>query len=329
MTNNLSSRIILLIIIAFFTNCNHQNSFHKETEFDFSSLSGPYLGQKPPGILSEIFAPGIISTGYSERIAAFTHDGKELYYVMTGAPHSVILNTKEVNGKWIKPEVVSFSGKRSTEFNISPDGNKIVYIHKPHKPNDPVWMVERNGGTWGEPYTLPPFINGYPTISKNDNLYFNSLNENNGSWDLFLSKFENGKYSKPMNLGNIINNEFHEADPFIASDESYLIFSRKGLNGFGGADLLISFHKKDGNWSKPVNMGENINSDADEYCPTVSPDGKYFFFLSFRKTHKNYSEIPITLDKKIEILNSPGNGNGDIYWIDARIINNLKPKDLK
>ena len=47
----------------------------------------------------EIFAPGIISTGYSERIAAFTPDGKELYYVMTGVPHSVILFTKQSYGQ--------------------------------------------------------------------------------------------------------------------------------------------------------------------------------------------------------------------------------------
>ena len=112
--------MILLLGTILFNHC-------KRTD-NFPVLKGPYLGQKPPGMTPEIFAPGIICTGYSERIAAFTPDGKELYYVLAGAPHFVILYTKEVNGKWIKPEVAPFSGKYSAEFNISPDGNKIVYI---------------------------------------------------------------------------------------------------------------------------------------------------------------------------------------------------------
>jgi len=321
--------IVLLIVPIFMTNCNQQKESQNETEIDFSTLSGPYLGQKPPGMKPEIFAPGIISTGYSERIAAFTPDAKELYYVMSGAPHSVILCTKEVDGKWTKPQVVSFSGKKSAEFNMSPDGNKIIFIYKPHKPPDPVWMVEREGDSWGDPYSLPSYISGYPTLAKNGNVYFNSLNEENDSWDMYYSEFKNGEYLKPVNLGTSINNEFHEADPFIAPDESYLIYCRREPDNYGGADLLISFRNEDDNWTKPVNMGENINSDTDEYCPTVSPDGKYFFFLSFRKTYKNYSEKPLTYDEKIEILNSPGNGNGDIYWVSAKIIDDLKPDKIK
>ena len=69
----------------------------QETKRTFPVLKGPYLGQKPPGMTPEIFAPGIISTGYDERIAAFTPDGKEFYYVLYGAPHMVILYTKEKN----------------------------------------------------------------------------------------------------------------------------------------------------------------------------------------------------------------------------------------
>ena len=94
-------------------------------------------------------------------------------------------------------------------------------------------------------------------------------------------------------------------------------------------DLYISFKKNDGSWTKAKNMGEPINSSASEICPGVSPDGKYFFFTSYRTIHKNYSEIPLTYEEKIRILNSPGNGLGDIYWVDARIIEKIKPKELK
>ena len=99
--------------------------------------------------------------------------------------------------------------------------------------------------------------------------------------------------------------------------------------GFGGVDLFVSFKKEDGSWTKGKNMGADINSSATEYCPTVSPDGKYFFFTSNRKAYKSYSETPLTYEEKIRILNSHGNGLGDIYWVDARIIEELKPDELK
>ncbi len=257
---NYYDTILLIGIAILLTTCDTQKK--ESNDSDFSSLKGSYLGQKPPGKTPEIFAPGIISTGFSERIAAFTPNGRELYYVMTGAPYSVILFTKEVDGRWTKPKIAPFSGYRSAEFNISPDGNKIVFIYKPHNPGDLVWMVEREEGTWGDPFSLPPYISGYPTLAENSNLYFNSLNEDNESWDLYMSEYIKGDYSYPLHLGDNINNELHEADPFVAPDESYLIFARRDPEGFGGADLFISFRDEDGNWTKSINMGENINSDS-------------------------------------------------------------------
>jgi Tol biopolymer transport system component len=75
-------------------------------------------------------------------------------------------------------------------------------------------------------------------------------------------------------------------------------------------------------------MGEEINSDASDYCPSVSADGKYLFFTSTRSAHPSYSEVPLTYEEKMRILNSPGNGNSDIYWVDARIIEELKLDEL-
>ncbi|MFA7160900.1 MAG: hypothetical protein WC299_16510, partial [Kiritimatiellia bacterium] len=54
-------------------------------------LRGPHLGQKPPGMTAEIFAPGIVSTSAPEICISFTPDGQEVYYTVGGPPHSVIL----------------------------------------------------------------------------------------------------------------------------------------------------------------------------------------------------------------------------------------------
>ena len=48
---------------------------------DFPKLTGPYLGQKPPGPTPELFAPGIISTEKNEHSPAiFSKDGNELFW---------------------------------------------------------------------------------------------------------------------------------------------------------------------------------------------------------------------------------------------------------
>jgi Tol biopolymer transport system component len=73
----------------------------------------------------------------------------------------------------------------------------------------------------------------------------------------------------------------------------------------GRGDLYISFKKKDSSWTPLKNMGKEINSEYTDYCPMLSPDGKYLFFTSTRT------------------------GNGDIYWVDAKIIEDLKPKELQ
>ena len=75
---------------------------------------------------------------------------------------------------------------------------------------------------------------------------------------------------------------------------------------------------------KPINMGSPINSEATDFCPSVTPDGHYFFFASNRNSHAPYSSPPITYEEKIQILKNPGNGNYDIYWVDAKIIDALR-----
>lgn len=307
---------------------------------NFPVLKGPYLGQKPPGMTPEIFAPGVVSTGFDERTVAFTPDGKELYFVLWGAPHGVILCMKEVNGRWTKPEVAPFSGRYQGDFTMSGDGNRIVFssngpFSRDGKPQDQhyCWIVERTGNGWGNLHPFGPAINspesfaGCPTIADNGNLYFFSDRSGSiGSEDIWMSSFVNGKYEEPRNLGNSINTEDFELDPFIAPDESYLIVTRIDKKRERGADLFIAFRRGDGTWTRAANMREGINSEDMEYCPTVSPDGKYFFFTSTRKLYRPYSEIPLSYEKKLEILKSPGNGSADIYWVDAKIIDEFKPK---
>jgi hypothetical protein len=81
---------------------------------DFPVLKGPYLGQKPPGLRPEIFAPGIVSTEHKEHSTlAFSPDGTEIYWSIWPIPRSanipqVIKFMKMENGRWSKPQVAPF-----------------------------------------------------------------------------------------------------------------------------------------------------------------------------------------------------------------------------
>jgi hypothetical protein len=312
---------ILLFTVFVFSSCAQQD--------DFPVLKGPYLGQKPPGMTPEIFAPGIISTGHEEFKAVFSPDGKELYYQLWGAPFPVILMMKEEKGVWTKPQVAPFSGHIIEGYDIYPDGTRMfIASHRPiddlSKPSEKghIWITEKVNNEWGELTHLRQSIFGYPTVASNGNLYL-------ATGDIWISRFVDGHYTEMERLGNAINTEeFFEEDLFIAPDESYLLFCRRD-DGFGSWDIFVSFRKKDGSWTKARNMGKPINSSVSDVYPFVTSDGKYLFFSSRRTNHPDYSEKPLTYAEKMKILNSPGNGNQAIYWVDAKIIEEMKPDYIK
>ena len=317
--------------ILLFVCCQKENSFPE--------LKGPYLGQKPPGMTPEIFAPGIISTGYHDGCITFSPDGTELFYHFGSLGHTVILHMKQENDRWAAPQVASFSGKYrgDGEPHFSYDGNKLLFRStrplegkgEPMASTD-IWIVERDGSSWGEPANPGLPINSdkdelYPTISKSGDLYFASNRD--GGWDIYVSKYVNGRNAAPEKLSDAINSEFGDWDPFLAPDESYMIFGSNGRSdGFGESDLYISFRNEDGTWTESKNMGNRINTPYREVDPVVSPDGKYIFFRSNRRIHESYTETPFTYREFMKVLNSPGNGEADIYWVDARIIKKMSHK---
>lgn len=294
--------LLLFPTSLIFNNCSRQD--------DFPILKGPYLGQKSPGLLPEVFAPGIISTSkLNERDVSFSADGKEFYF--TQWPRDGDWNVmcmRQENGQWSEPRKAPFSGNyHEAEAFFTPDEQKMFFIsNRPKQGNGnpenwEIWFVEREGKEWGTPRILgSPFKGGfYTTFTKDWVMYYTAINAENA--DLYLSKYIKGKFGEPERLANNVNTEKDEYNSFIAPHESYLIFTSDGWgDSYGEGDLYICFRQQDGTWTRARNMGPAINSFARDYCPSVSPDGKYFFFSSRRS------------------------GNEDIYWVDARIIDKLK-----
>ena len=82
----------------------------------------------------------------------------------------------------------------------------------------------------------------------------------------------------------------------------------------GGGDLYIS-RKVNGSWSPAENLGEKINSDALDYCPFLSNDGQLLYFTSERSVVKAYYQDRLSAKELTDLLTSPLNGKGNLYWV--------------
>jgi len=284
-----------------------------------------------------MFAPGIISTGDMELNAAFAPDGRTLYFTKRTPKYQLwaILVSTLKDGKWSTPRVADFSGQYG-DFDpfISPDGSQLFFSSnrpapgKTKKNDFDIWMVQKPGAGWSSPTNLGADINTetqeyYPSVSKTGTLYFSSNRDGGkGSLDIYRSKLVDGKYSKPENLGEAINTKYAEGDPYIAPDESFLIFvSYNRPEGLGDGDLYISFNRN-GAWTPAKHLDAPINSSALDFCPNMSPDGKYFFFTSERGFADQPLTKPLSYEQFMKQIHGPGNGLGDIYRIDAGVVTN-------
>jgi hypothetical protein len=298
--------ILLSIIFAF---CSHVQ------QDEFPVLKSPYLGQKPPGMVPQKFAPWLISTEQYELGSVFSPDLKEFIYVTPTEERGYVLWMMRCkDGVWGKPFEPSFSkGYKDVDPSYSPDGSKIFFCcsNRPGGQGDmDIWYVERRGYGWSEVKNAGPEVNSssgevHAVMTASNALYFRSSRSGNG--DIYRAEWINGRFTHVKNLGPNVNSDALDSDCYVDPTESFLIVQSLRQGGYGDSDFYISFRGKDG-WSKAVNMGPLINDEKRVLCPAVTPDRKYFFF-----TRKDSEE----------------DGWGNIYWVDAKIIENLRPIELK
>jgi len=292
----------------------------------------PYVSDRP---LPEpiIFGEGVLSTGDYNLNSAFTPDGKTVYFTKgeQDAKLGVIVVSQFRDGKWQTPEVASFSGQYiDYDPFITVDGSRLFFCSdRPSATKDKrdfdIWYVERTARGWTEPKSAGAPINTpaneyYPSVAKDGTLYFSSNKPGGmGGFDIYRSRFVEGHYDEPENLGPMINTDSGEIDNYIAPDQSWLIFVSTRPGGLGGSDLYISYNQ-DGSWTAPKNLGSPINSAGREFCPMGSPDGKYFFFTSNRSLPSKERSSRLNYAELRKLLESPGHGLGAVYQIDMEAV---------
>ncbi len=274
-----------------------------------TGLKGPYLGQNPPGLEKEIFAPGIVSTKSGHEFSCtFSADGKEFYF---NRGMTIMVCRWEKEG-WTAPESAPFNGYfRNHEPHITADNQMLYFGSMRPNPERPemenpygIWKVERTENGWGKPSYVGYGM--YVTTTKEGTIYITDIDYEDGKkHTIARTKLVNDRFGPfERQIGGVISPEpgrMAGRHPCIAPDESFLIFDSYTIDPPGGnAQLFICFRKSDGSWGNATNLSVILGTEGN-IAASLSPDGKYLFF-------------------EVE---------SDIYWVDATIIEELKPKELK
>lgn len=279
--------------------------------FNCTYTTPEYLGESTPGTTPVIFAPGKVSTEEQfEFGAVFSKDMKEFFYAVVINGKAETRMMKFENGNWTSPEVILQHDVYS--FNdpfLSPDEKKLFFISDRPMSGDglkkdyDIWYVQRESGKWSAPINAGENINSakneyYISFTKDGKMYFssNAADTLGNNYDIYTSAFRSGNFEPAVKVSAGVNSPHYEADVFVAPDESYVVFATNRPDGLGVGDLHVSFRDASGEWSQSKSLGNTINTDTDDFCPFVTPDGKYLFYAS----------------------------RGDVYWVSTEVIEKLR-----
>lgn len=287
----------------------------------WTKLTDSYFGQKLPGMTPKIFSPGIVSIEEGKEYKpTISPDATEIFFIRR-TPHKrndCIWTSRLENDKLTIPKPAPFT-YRCFEGQpcFTPDGKRLFFMSCRPLPGENtinklphLWYVYKTDSGWGEPQHFFSVIDKHHpaqlSITNDGTIYFVS----NTQKKIFFTKPKNGEYIDAQLLQCGVNDLVPVGHPAIAPDESYIVVDRvyRDKNKLV-SDMYISFKKTDGTWTSPESMREILKmTDSDIYAaPRLTYDGKYLFFEKYE----------------------PQYDKSDIYWVDAKIIEELKPNELK
>ena len=114
--------------------------------------------------------------------------------------------------------------------------------------------------------------------------------------DIYYAEAEGDSFAKPVRLGAGVNSPYNEGNSFVSPDGDYLLFARWGMppDAIPGNGMYISFMAEDGHWTEARHVEEQTGMCGS--LAALSPDERYLFYSC----------------------------GGDIYWVDAKIIDRLR-----
>lgn len=263
-----------------------------------------------------------INSKYGEYAPIISPDNQTLYFVREGHPENkgtekkenIWVSHKQADGTW--GEAFHLKSNLNTDQNsailgVTPDGNTALvfgYYENGIKIRSGFSLAQRTRVGWDSPVGM--FIEGFDSMNKGGYssatlasdgktliLAFAEKPEN--SYDLYVSFLkENGRWSRPRNLGPQVNTRGGEATPFIASDSKTLYFASVREDSYGGYDIYVA-RRLDSTWQKwsePINLGQPINDSQSNIYFSIPASGETAYISSVDSVTGNFEifRIPIT-----------------------------------
>lgn len=273
----------------------------------FFLISISLLAQKAPENLGSA-----VNSAYSELNPVISPDGRTLYFGRKSHPSNRygVKGSETISGSqdiWFSEKVGDTwsSARRLSEvlnrdqyntiLSISPDGQTILlkgaYVNGTYETRGFSISYKTTGG-WSVPVKID--IPGYEQLSKGKNEYGYltmdgkaillafSRKKNSEDDDLYVSFYEDGRWSRPMDLGEGINTKYSETTPFLSADGKTLYFSSDRPGGQGSQDIYLTRRLDDTwqNWRKPQNLGSPINTEEYDAYYSIAAKGDYAYFMS-------------------------------------------------
>jgi outer membrane protein OmpA-like peptidoglycan-associated protein len=253
-----------------------------------------------------------VNSPHQEIAPVISPDGKTLYFTRDRHPQNIPDTQKgqklykqdvwysqvDANGEFMEAvnigPPINNAGHNSV-LSISADGNTLL-LNNYYAPNGELLgalsISKRQGDKWGQPDSIS--IEGYKNLSPYSEFCFapdgkaliiaiHQEKDTYGGKDLYVSfPRGNNRWSKPMNLGRVVNTASDEVSPFLAADGKSLYYASAGFNGYGKHDVYVTRRLDNTwlNWTEPQNLGPEINSPNWEAYFSIAADGKYAYYAS-------------------------------------------------
>lgn len=249
-----------------------------------------------------------INSTTAELLPVISVDGETLFFVRESHPLNINNYTQHVWYASIVPKdstdkaVYLPAPINNTDNNavcsITPDGQSLLLLNKYNADGTMgkgVSISRKDGDAWGFPETVEveDFYNDnkygeYSLLNDGKTLLITTQRKDGyGNKDVQVCfKKEDGTWTKPKNLGPVINTPASETSPFMASDGATLYFASRGHLGYGNSDLFMATRLDDSwtNWSEPINLGPSINTPSFDAYYTIPAKGDYAYFVNYTDT---------------------------------------------
>lgn len=278
---------------------------------------------------------GAVNSTLNELNPVVSPDGQSLYFTIANHAGNMagrrdpgdIWISRLVDDQWTAP-INAGSVLNDNAYNavagFSSDGSMVLLSHYSSTnraaSTQGISVSQNTGMGWGRPQnvSIPYFKNFSSSIAGQVNtagtVFVFSAETNNGvgAEDIFVTLRRNGQWSEPVNLGPVVNTALQELSPSLAPNGKTLYFSTNGRQGYGSYDIFSSQRLDDTwqNWSPPVNLGSEVNSEGRELFYKVYPELGFALYTSTQNSDgygdvRIYFPEPESMDSLI--INSPVN----------------------